>query len=212
MALSSTVWFKLFHWVSMCKAAADTPYNTLAPTTTWICSLRVNSGVVSWRGQPQAVRENSFSLFTSNNSLSPSCRRSQCWSAGRHIGLIFDVLDDRQLRHSLLDPQSGESGSGVGVPALSHQLAHHTQSLEHQRGDSISYIKAKMPLYLDDRLKCLLLTLNNKNTKSLHSKSSQRTVQITIVGKVFGITLYLVDKIMWYVRITETVLVPLFLC
>lgn len=56
----SAVWFKLVYWVSVCKAATDTPYNTLAPKTTWICSLRVNSVVVSWRGQPQAVRVNTF--------------------------------------------------------------------------------------------------------------------------------------------------------
>lgn len=66
----------------------------------------------------------------------------QCSSTGQQINLIFDVLDGRQLRHSFLDPQSSESSSRVGVPALSHQFSHHTQSLmcQHQQ-QRIIYIK-----------------------------------------------------------------------
>lgn len=51
------------------------------------------------------------------------------------VALIFDILDDGQLRHGFLDPQSRESSGRVGIPALSHQFAHHTQSLVHHGED-----------------------------------------------------------------------------
>lgn len=51
--------------------------------------------------------------------------------------LIFDILKNSHLRDSFLDPQSSESSRRVGVPALSHQLAHHSQCLlNEQRNNS----------------------------------------------------------------------------
>lgn len=70
--------------------------------------------------------------------LSPSCSSArlalhQC----RKTDLIFHILGDRELRDGFLDPQSGESCRWVGVPALSHQFAHHPESLADSRENTI---------------------------------------------------------------------------
>lgn len=84
----------------------------------------LSSVTVSCRGRPQSDRQ--------------SCASSS---------LVFHLLGDRQLRHGFLDPQSGEPGGRVGVPALSHQLPHHAQSLGAcQKGDSHTQTEAEMSL------------------------------------------------------------------
>lgn len=50
-------------------------------------------------------------------------------TGGQNKDLNFDFLGGRELRDGFLDPQSCESGRRVGVPALSHQFAHHTERL-----------------------------------------------------------------------------------
>lgn len=74
------------------------------------------------------VREQPLPVTVTLSFVSHQCQQLW-WSAGQQIYLIFDVLAEGQLRNSFLDPQSGESSSRVGVPALSHQFSHHTQSL-----------------------------------------------------------------------------------
>lgn len=45
----------------------------------------------------------------------------------------LDVLLHAELRQGLLDAQGGEPGRSVGVPALPHDLPHHTQRLHTDR-------------------------------------------------------------------------------
>lgn len=56
-------------------------------------------------------------------STHPSPRRQ---GGGSHL----DVLLHAELGQGLLDAQRGESGRSVGVPALPHDLPHHTQRLQ----------------------------------------------------------------------------------
>lgn len=46
-------------------------------------------------------------------------------------GLHLDALLLAELRQRLLDAQRGEPRRSVSVPALPHDLRHHTQSLAH---------------------------------------------------------------------------------
>lgn len=101
--------------------------------------LTANCVAVSWRGQPQAVSVHSFSPSSLPVCLAcTSASTNACTGAdppGSYPILIFDVLDDRQLRHCFLDPQSGESSSRVSIPTLSHQFAHHAHSLTKKAED-----------------------------------------------------------------------------
>lgn len=53
---------------------------------------------------------------------------------GDGVGSHLDVLLHAELRQGLLDAQGGEPGRSVGVPALPHDLPHHTQRLHTERG------------------------------------------------------------------------------
>lgn len=160
--------------VCVCKAATDASYVTLAPTTTWSCSVRLKSA--PWRGRPRPVR---------------LCSPSQ-------ILLIFDILDERQLRHRFLHPQGGEPSGGVGIPALPHQFAHHAQSLVYQQADSNIRLfdtmcachhhrATKSPqtghftywtvvVFWHSRQKSPLLILTNDNTKTFCNHQTQIVV------------------------------------
>lgn len=113
----------------MSKVAADkkTLLNTLAPKNN--LQLCPAEGALAHRA--------------ASSVLHAAVRASPCTSARlalhkcRKTVLIFHFLGDRELRDSFLDPQSGESGRRVGVPALSHQFAHHTESLECGRENTI---------------------------------------------------------------------------
>lgn len=49
------------------------------------------------------------------------------------VGLHFYPLLLAELRERLLDAQGGEASSPVGIPAFSHDLCHHPQSLNTAR-------------------------------------------------------------------------------
>lgn len=53
---------------------------------------------------------------------------------GDGLGSHLDVLLHAELRQGLLDAQGGEPGRSVGVPALPHDLPHHTQRLHTEGG------------------------------------------------------------------------------
>lgn len=56
---------------------------------------------------------------------------SGCASLARLTGRShLDVLLHAELRQSLLDAQCRQSRRAVGVPALPHDLPHHTQRLQ----------------------------------------------------------------------------------
>lgn len=118
----------------MCKAPADTSIKALAPTATWGGSPRVCL----------CPEEGSLRPLSPCLLPVPRWHTSASTRADLHFHLIFDVLYSRQLRHSLLDPQSGQSCWGVGVPALSHQFAHHAESLVYWRGDNMVIETAHM--------------------------------------------------------------------
>ncbi len=140
----SRVWFKLVYWASLCKAQTPPtilwhqkqPESALWGWTVWLCPKE---------GSLRQLERTVFPSFAFSNSQ--SIVSHQRWSAGQQIELIFDVLDDRQLRHGFLDPQSSESSSRVGVPALSHQFAHHTQSLVYEQGHRYLYKSLNMTLF-----------------------------------------------------------------
>lgn len=87
-----------------------------------ICSQR--SATVSCRGRPQSSQRQPTGAARPDRPTPPT-------------RLVLDIPGGhRQLRHAFLDPQRREAGGRVGVPALSHQLPHHTQSLaESHQGD-----------------------------------------------------------------------------
>ena len=53
-------------------------------------------------------------------------------------GLHLDALLLAELRQGLLDAQRGEAGGAVGVPALPHDLGHHTQNLQTEEEAQVS--------------------------------------------------------------------------
>lgn len=57
---------------------------------------------------------------------------------GDGVGSHLDVLLHAELRQSLLDAQGGEPGRSVGVPALPHDLPHHTQRLHTEGEDTMT--------------------------------------------------------------------------
>lgn len=85
------------------------------------CSIRWHQkqpAEVSGRGRPRQ-RDGSSVLY----AAACACTGEQ------NEELNFDFLGGRELRDGFLDPQSCESGRRVGVPALSHQFAHHAERL-----------------------------------------------------------------------------------
>ena len=141
MALPSTIWF------IRCLCAQQQPqtpsyFNTLAPINKLnLLSEGEQCGCVLQRAASGSCRERFLPCLLPTSAPSVVLHQSlrQCRSAGQRVDLIFDVLDGGQLGHSFLDPQSSESSRRVGVPALSHQFAHHTQSLENHQGHSVFY-------------------------------------------------------------------------
>lgn len=72
---------------------------------------------------------------------------------GDGVGSHLDVLLHAELRQGLLDAQGGEPGRSVGVPALPHDLPHHTQRLHTEGEDTQSHSgrerkRCELPVWL----------------------------------------------------------------